>query len=256
MRLLTVILMMLSVSLSAAELSSSAERAVENFNEDLAEAVEDFEEAKQDALTRLTRTMDRERSRALRDGDTELVALIDAQIEAATTELQTAGQMTDFIGQPVAVHSVTARQAEAIVRALPTFTVEQWDSAPGLEFTVQASQVLETGVVIKSTDRYIIIPHPTDTWRNHTDDTLRPENQKQFSWQGNEVKTQEHNKWTQLAWVLGSSHIDNMVGITVVSASAIVVNTQESEQMLNLRMRDPHIGDCVGSIRVKIIGVE
>jgi hypothetical protein len=250
--------MLLTVSLSAAELSSSAERAIENFNEDLTEAVEDFEEAKQDALERLTRTLDRERSRAERSGDADIVAMIDEQIAAAQKELETAGQMTDFIGQPIEVASVNARQAQGIARMISdrNHTADQWDTLGGSVYTVEfdGDGVSVTDITVSPDQRFLIVPHPTDAW-GISNPTL-PEDQwtlvgyDGLTTDGNTIpgKTREN---FMVSWVV-SEDPASMIGLTTLVANPIV--TTETEGNIILRTR--HRAGNTGSIRVKIILVE
>lgn len=264
MRLLTVILMLLTVSLGAAELSSSAERAVENFNEDLAEAVEDFEEAKRDALADLTRVLERERERSERRGETEVVDLIDERLAAAKTELETAGLATDLLGQPMVVHSVNVRQAENIARNLGRMTVEQWDAAPGVEFVVDSTQINDTGIVVRPSERYIIVPHPTDTWRVWTN-PLAPEDAQvdehgrsiQQRWNGLNAAGQQPKYFHRglMAYRVGTVET-HPLHLTNVAASPIVESQVDEPAPLFITTNHRELRSNVGTIRVKILRVE
>lgn len=264
MRLLTVILMLFTVSLGAAELSSSAERAVERFKEDLTEAVEEFEEAKRDALADLTRVLERERERSERRGETEVVALIDEQLAAAQTELETAGQVTDLLGQPATIHSVNARQAQAIVRSLDKLTVEQWEAAPGLELVVDASKPLDTGIIVNPGESYIIVPHPTDTWRTWTNDILPLDAQVDHNgisieqrWHGKNAAGTHPRDWGRglMSYRIGSAETYPLHLTTVVS-SPIATSQVDDPQPLWIMTHHPDRNNDVGTIRVKILRIE
>lgn len=258
------LIILASNSLYALELDGSAQRAVDKFSEELAEAVAEFEEAKQEAYERLERSLSRERSSAARKGEQGVVDLIDETLAQAQQQMGTAGQLTDFVGAPVAVESVNARQAEQIARSLDKLTPEQWESAPGIEVVVNSQEITDSGITVKPGESYLIIPHPTETWRTWTDPTLPQDAQVDHNgfsieqrWNGLNAAGQHPRDWGRglMAYRIGSAET-NPLHLTTVVASPIAQSQVDSEQPLWIMTRHVDRHDDVGTIRVKILRVE
>lgn len=246
------LIILASNSLYSLDLDSSSQRAVDKFSEDLAEAVAEFEEAKQEAYERLERSLGRERSSAERRGEQGVVDLIDETLAQAQEQMETAGQLTDFVGEPVAVESVNPRQADRIARNLDKLTPEQWEAAPGVEVPVSAARRNDTGIVARPDERYLIIPHPTDLWLG--DNRPNPAGGvmgTQVDWRGLAEGESNPQRHMIMAWCVGEWADGKL---TYVFSEPIV--STESEGALMLGCQDHGLFDNEGAIRVKIIRVE
>lgn len=244
MRFLSIILFLLSLPLSAADLSRDAQRAITAHDQAVAEAKAIYEkalaEAAQTLVTQLETEMEKATKRAdldgaiaLRDKIEEVKQCVPEQDEGSLDLLRAGdGPQVKNEEKKGDILSLDAARAEAAMRLATT--EKGWESVPGEAIQVSINHAsTPSGITLREGDVYLMLPHPTDMWAGS-------------NWRGLD-RFPDHNG---LKGVNGQALIWSIGGVR--SGSQKISGIGELTFRSNITM----FAGKYGTVRVKLIKVE
>jgi len=209
-----------------AELPRGAERALERYERDAAKAQADFDEAMAEAVEEVLEELADEQERATKAGDLETALAVRAKIE----ELRPAEQGPE--------EQADAGPDERVVPVVST--EDEWSRLPGVEVEVPARRPATEvpRLRLRIGQQVAIVPCPGDEWKGNIN--------------GRPVGVDGFSK-RSLAAGVPAPHMAMLVKIGEAKPVLVSDNPHQGSGRITLLVNDGGTSDNHGSIRVKVV---
>ena len=142
-----------------------------------------------------------------------------------------------LLGNPSNTLSATSADALAKRIAAGATSADDYGKMAGREFTIDARALLDTKVVLHKGDRYLVFPHPNDTWAA----APRGEHAERVNYRGRQSSDPELKAGMSLVIRVGEAEIAGFIA--------------HGEGPLVLGPKDDITEDNLGEIRIKLVKI-